>query len=76
MTRPVNWMQAVNFIRANGPKTTLQVAEGLGCTRGTAGYAIRIARLKSTLKLAGKTDRGQFVFAAVQTVDWPAHNGE
>lgn len=68
----VQYENVVNQIRERGPLTAGQVADQLGISHTTAHGKINAARRLDLLKKVGKGDRGQFVFGAVQTSDWPA----
>jgi hypothetical protein len=68
--------QVTAYIRRRGPMTSIEVAGGLAWGNTKAFEAIRKARRDDLLKRVGKDDRGRFLFAAVQTADWPALNLE
>lgn len=64
----------VRHLRDTAPQTRMDICDRLGWSPSRAGEVIREARYQGLVTRSGKTDRGQFVFAAVQTADWPAHH--
>lgn len=71
MTDQPKFMQAVDCIRQNGPMTWVQVREKLGFPDLATKHAISLAEDHRLLRKVRKIGYA-FVYAAVQTDDWPA----
>ena len=65
------YLQAVDIIRAHGPMSAIQLGMRMAWSKPRATAAINFGRNADLLKRIGKTERGQFLFGAVQTADWP-----
>jgi hypothetical protein len=71
-----NAARVTAHVREYGHLTIFQIAQNLAWSNTKVGEAVRAARNMGLLTCAGKSDRQQLIFAAVQTADWPPRKDE